>query len=285
MLAYRHAFHAGNHADVLKHWIYTQVLAYMGTKDKPYWVIDTHAGAGGCVLTGRHAVQEQGARRPEYLDGIGRLWEREDLPATVRQYVNLVRDHNPKGDLRHYPGSPALAMQCLREQDRLRLFELHPADVQTLGKYFGSLPHVEVHRADGFSALKSQLPPPSRRALVLIDPPYELKADYAMVVSTVREALKRFSEAVIIVWYPLVARLEARQLPQRLKACAPKGWLHAQLNVQQADARGVGLMGSGVFIANPPWTLHDTLKPEMPWLAEVLAQKDGANWLLEQHTV
>lgn len=280
MLAYRHAFHAGNHADVLKHLVLTQVLRYLGEKDKPYWLIDTHAGAGGYALHSRHAQQHA-----EYLDGIGRLVERDDLPQAVDDYVEIVRQHNPGGVLRHYPGSPEFARALMRPQDRLRLYELHPTDHRTLARSFGGQPHTEVHAVDGFAALKSQLPPPSRRAAVLMDPPYELKADYGRVVAALREAVQRFAEGVYMVWYPQLQRLESQQLPQRLKGVAPKGWLHVRMTVARPVEAGFGLLGSGLFVINPPWVLHDTLAEVLPWLTEVLAQYDGASYLLEQHTV
>ena len=277
MLAYRHAFHAGNHADVLKHTVLAQVLQHMNQKDKPYWLVDTHAGAGGYSLASPEA-QKKG----EFEHGIARLWERADLPPAVADYVARVRAFNPAGGLGRYPGSPEVARQLLRAQDRLRLFELHPTDVQILAAHHGGRSHTEVHRADGFGALRSQLPPPSRRAVVLIDPAYELKADYGLVVQSVRDALARFAECVIVVWYPQVNRLEAARLPKRLQSLAPRGWLHARLTVQPLDAQGFGLAGSGVVVINPPYTLHAALEDALPFLSRALAQYPGASHLLEQ---
>lgn len=277
MLAYRHAFHAGNHADVLKHAVLAAVLRHMSQKDKPYWLIDTHAGAGGYSL---HSPEAQ--KKGEYQHGIARLWDREDLPPLVADYVALVRAFNPDGGLGRYPGSPEIAKALLRPQDRLRLFELHPSDVRILATHHGDRAHTEVHHGDGFGALKSQLPPPSRRAVVLMDPSYELKADYGLVVQAVRDALARFAEAVVLVWYPQVSRLEAAQLPKRLQHLAPKGWLHARLTVQPPDAQGFGLAGSGMVVINPPWTLRAQLAEALPFLAKALAQYDGAHHLLEQ---
>ncbi len=281
MLAYRHAFHAGNHADVLKHLVLTQVLRHMALKDKPYTLIDTHAGAGGYSLASPEA-QKKG----EFEHGILRLWDRTDLPPAVADYLQRVRDFNPEGGLGRYPGSPEFARQLLRPQDALRLFELHPADVRTLAAHHAARPHTEVHHEDGFEGLKAQLPPPSRRAVLLIDPSYELKTDYAKVLAAVREALRRFAECVVIVWYPQVNRLEAAQLPKRLCNLAQgptiKGWLHARLTVQPLDAQGFGLAGSGVVVINPPWTLHAALQEALPWLSKRLAQYPGANHLLEQ---
>lgn len=277
MLAYRHAFHAGNHADVLKHLVLVQVLRHMALKDKPYRLIDTHAGAGGYSL-GTPEAQKKG----EFEHGIARLIDRDDLPAPLADYVQRVRDFNPGGGLGRYPGSPEIARQLLRPQDELRLFELHPADVRTLAAHHAARPHTEVHHEDGFEGLRAQLPPPSRRAVVLIDPSYELKADYTRLVGTVRDALQRFAEAVVVIWYPQVTRLEAAQLPKRLQNLAPKGWLHARLTVQPLDAQGYGLAGSGVVVINPPWTLHDQLRDTLPRLAEALTQVERPQVLLEQ---
>jgi 23S rRNA (adenine2030-N6)-methyltransferase len=277
MLAYRHAFHAGNHADVLKHLVLTLVLRYMNQKEKPYRLVDTHAGAGGYSLEGRYA-QKKG----EFEQGIGRLWGREDLPPAVADYVGLVKQFNPQGTLEQYPGSPAFAQMLLRAQDQLRLFELHPTDHRILESYLGKVKGAEVRNADGFDGLKGTLPPPSRRGVVLIDPSYEGHHDYGRVIATLRDALARFAEGVYMVWYPQVQKVEAAELPRRLEALAPKGWLHARLTVQEPDSQGFGLAGSGVFILNPPYTLHAELLPLLPWLVDVLGQYDGANYLLEQ---
>ena len=275
MLAYRHAFHAGNHADVLKHLVLTLVLRHMNLKDKGWRYVDTHAGAGGYSLEGDYA-----RKRGEFEHGIARLWDRDDLPAPLADYVALVRAFNGGKKLRQYPGSPAVAQLLMRPQDQLRLFELHPTDHKILASYLGDVPGVEVHLADGFARLKAQLPPPTRRGVVLIDPSYELKADYMRTLVALREALEQFADAVVIVWLPQLQLLEATQLPLRLKdaglAGAKKGWLHARLTVARAGERGFGLMGSSVFVANPPHTLHGALQPLLPWLAEVLEQEPGA---------
>ncbi len=277
MLAYRHAFHAGNHADVLKHTVLTLVLRHMNSKPKPYRLIDTHAGAGGYSLEGRFA-QKKG----EYELGIARLWSRDDLPEAVADCVARVRQFNPGGRLEQYPGSPAFAQMLLRAQDQLRLFELHPTDHRILASYLGAVKGAEVYDTDGFEGLKGQVPPSSRRAVVLMDPSYEGHGDYSRVIASLREAITRFAEGVYMVWYPQVTKLEAAQLPKRLQSLAPKGWLHARLTVQQPDSQGFGLAGSGVFILNPPHTLHDQLLEVLPYLTEVLGQYDGANYLLEQ---
>ena len=277
MLAYRHAFHAGNHADVLKHTVLTCVLRYLNQKDKPYRVVDTHAGAGGYSLQSRYA-QKKG----EYEHGIAQLWTRDDLPATVADYMALVRAFNSGGPLEQYPGSPAFARMLLRPKDQLRLFELHPTDHRILASYVDQARGVEVYDKDGFDGLKGQVPPSTKRGLVLMDPSYEGNGDYGRVVASLRDALTRFADGIYMVWYPQVTKLEAAQLPKRLEALAPKGWLHARLTVQQPDSLGFGLAGSGVFVINPPFTLHGELAAILPYLTDVLGQYDGANYLLEQ---
>jgi 23S rRNA (adenine2030-N6)-methyltransferase len=277
MLSYRHAFHAGNHADVLKHFVLMQLLQYLNQKDKPWWFIDTHAGAGLYALDQGYA-----AKNAEYENGIAGLWKRDDLPAALAEYVDLVRGLNPDGVLRLYPGSPWVAQQALRTDDRLRLFELHPADFKLLTDNFREAGRrVKVEQADGFTALKALLPPPSRRGLVLIDPSYEEKQDYQRVPAALLDALKRFETGNYAVWYPLLQRQESRQFAEKLKRLPVKNWLHVSLTVNTPAADGFGMHGSGMFVLNPPWTLHATLKQVMPWLVRVLGQDAGAAFSLE----
>jgi 23S rRNA (adenine2030-N6)-methyltransferase len=277
MLSYRHAFHAGNHADVLKHFIEVQLLRYLAQKDKPFWYIDTHAGAGCYALDSGYATQNA-----EFESGIALLWERDDLPAPLAEYVALVKRINPDGQLKLYPGSPLVALELLREQDRMRLFELHPTDSEILQQNFaGHGAQVLMQAADGFDALKALLPPPPRRALVLIDPPYEEKQDYQRVVSALREGLKRFASGMYAVWYPQLQRVEAKQLPEQLKQLPVKSWLHVVLSVQAPGEDGFGMHGSGMFILNPPWTLYGVLQEVMPYLVKVLGQDGEGGFVLE----
>lgn len=278
MLSYRHAFHAGNHADVLKHFVELELLRYLAQKDKPFWYLDTHAGAGCYALDSAYA-----AKHAEYASGIARLWETTDLPAPLAGYVAVVRQLNPDGALRLYPGSPLVARHVLREQDRMRLFELHPTDYALLEQNFaGHGSRVVLQQADGFGALKALLPPPPRRALVLIDPPYEEKQDYRRVVDALQEGLKRFSTGTYAVWYPQLQRSEAQQLAEKLKRLPAQNWLHVALSVQTPSADGFGMHGSGLFIINPPWTLHATLQEVMPVLAACLGQDGKGSFVLEQ---
>jgi len=277
MLSYRHGFHAGNHADVLKHTVLVQLLSYLTQKDKPLWFIDTHAGAAVYRLDEGYAT-----KNAEFETGISRLWGRADLPQVLADYVDEVRALNPDGRLRRYPGSPQLALQLLRKQDRLRMFELHSSESQLLQQYFrGDAPRAMVQAGDGFGGLQSVLPPPSRRALVLIDPSYEDKSDYRRVLAAVRDAQKRFRAGVYAIWYPQVQRRESRLFPEQLRQLQQKDWLHVALSVKKPEASGYGLHGSGVFILNPPWLLPKALGPVMPYLAQVLAQDSAADFSLE----
>ena len=289
MFSYRHAFHAGNHADVLKHFIQVQLHQYMNQKDVAYTYIDTHSGAGVYALDSAQAVKSG-----EYLDGIARLWDRDDLPPALADYVNLVRGMNPSGKLRYYPGSPYVAEQVARPEDRLRLFELHPADTRLLVENFRKLEahkaeqgerargrRILIDHADGFQGLKALLPPPSRRALVLIDPPYEVKLDYKHVRDALEEALGRFPSGIYAVWYPVLQRMESRQFADRLKRLPAKEWLHVTLTVATPGPDGTGMHSSGMFILNPPYTLEPMLREVMPYLVKVLGRDDGAKFVLE----
>lgn len=280
MLSYRHAFHAGNHADVLKHLILLQIAEYMGEKPAPFWIIDTHAGAGRYALESVHA-----SKLAEYKDGIGRLWEAKGLPPAAKDYVEMVRQLNPDGKLKHYPGSPWLARQMLRDSDRLRLYEMHTTDAKLLLECFkGTGREVAITDGDGFIGLKAILPPPPRRALVLIDPSYETKSDYTAVVKALQESLKRFPTGTYALWYPMLSKLESRQLPDKLKRLGATNWLHATLEVKAPARDGFGMNGSGMFIINPPWTLEKKLHETLPKLTELLAQGDGAKYTLESES-
>jgi len=278
MLSYRHAFHAGNHADVLKHFVEVQLLRYLAQKDKPFWYIDTHAGAGCYALDSGYATQNA-----EYESGIAKLWQRDDLPAALAEYVALIKNLNADGELKLYPGSPWVAQELLRAQDKMRLYELHPTDSEILQENFaGQGSHVLMQTADGFGALKALLPPPPRRALVLIDPPYEDKQDYQRVAASLREGLQRFANGVYAVWYPQLQRSEARQLPEQLKQLPVKSWLHVALSVQGLSEDGFGMYGSGMFVLNPPWTLFGVLQEVMPYLVTHLGQDARATFILEK---
>ena len=277
MLSYRHGFHAGNHADVLKHTVLVMLLRTLTRKEKPVVVVDTHAGAGMYSLEQGFAV-----RNAEFRNGIALLWERSDLPEPVADYVNQVRAVNADGVLRNYPGSPRIALGVLRPQDRLRLFELHTTEGPILAEQFAHAGRrVTVTAGDGFAGLKAVLPPPSRRGLVLIDPSYELASDYRAVVAALRDGMQRFATGTYAVWYPLLQRRESIQLPDNLRRAAGADWLDIALQVNAPSPEGLGLHGSGMFIVNPPWKCAERMRDIMPWLTRALAQDAAASVRLD----
>jgi 23S rRNA (adenine2030-N6)-methyltransferase len=279
MFSYRHAFHAGNHADVLKHTVLIATLQHLTQKDAALMVLDTHAGAGLYRLDGDYAHTSG-----EAADGIQRLVQASGLAPALQDYVDLVRSFNATPATKVYPGSPFIAQHLLREHDKLKLFELHPTDQRTLAGNVAQLEagrQVAVLLEDGFEGVKKFLPPPARRALVLCDPSYEIKSDYGRVQDMLQDALKRFATGTYAVWYPIIPRPEAHDLPRRLKTMATKagkGWLHATLTVK---AGAPGLPASGMFLINPPYTLKAALQPVLPQMAQLLGQDRHAAFSLE----
>ena len=272
MLSYRHAFHAGNHADVLKHLILTLLLDYLTRKDKPLWYVDTHAGAGiyqlDDALTANHS---------EAATGILRLWHASDLPPALTRYLELVKAINPQDDLIRYPGSSWFASRLLRHIDQSWLYELHPADHATLSLAVGG-GSTHIERGDGFQALRALLPPKPRRALVLIDPSYEVKTDYVQVLEALQDSLRRFPSGVYALWLPHLGSAPAQQLADRLQQLGLQRWLHASLDVR---AQGMGMHGSSMFVVNPPHTLPAILEENLPTLVELLGQDASACYELE----
>lgn len=272
MFAYRHAFHAGNHADVLKHIALISALELLQKKEGALWVIDTHAGAGLYALNSP-LVRD----KAEWPSGIGKLWPPREMPPSVARYVALVRGFNKSGKLSHYPGSPLIIQTLLRADDRLRAFEMHPSDIGPLQLALKGAPRqVKAERKDGFTQLKALLPPPSRRGLILIDPPYELREDYRHVVTALREALARFATGVYMIWYPRIARFQVDRLVRQVEGLKPAALLHAGLTVRGPLKDGLGLQGSGVLVINPPYGLQEAMQEALPFLAEVLGQDSRA---------
>ncbi|GKW24428.1 23S rRNA (adenine(2030)-N(6))-methyltransferase RlmJ [Pectobacterium polonicum] len=276
MLSYRHSFHAGNHADVLKHTVQSLIITALKEKEKPFLYLDTHAGAGRYQLSGEHAE-----RTGEYLDGIAKIWQRDDIPAELEPYMQAVRTYNHNGQLRYYPGSPLIARQLLREQDKLHLTELHPSDFPLLRNEFQKDARTKVSRDDGYQQLKSQLPPLSRRGFVLIDPPYELKTDYQAVVKGIKEGHKRFGTGVFALWYPVVLRQHIKRMLKELEATGIRNILQIELAVLP-DSDRYGMTASGMIVINPPWKLAAQMKSVLPWLHSVLVPEGTGHTLVEQ---
>lgn len=299
MFSYRHAFHAGNHADVLKHTVLIATLEHLLEKEAALTVVDTHAGAGLYRLDGDYAGKSgeatQGVMR--LLASKGSPGAPETLAPAIQRYLDIVvGDFNPgKDSARIYPGSPFITQHLLREHDKLKLYELHPTDARTLDANIAQLDagrQIAVLREDGFGSVTKFLPPPSRRALVLCDPSYEMKSDYARVLTFVAEALKRFATGTYAVWYPIIPRPEAHDLPRRLKTMATKAgksWLNASLTVKSSkivtapsgETRRPGLPASGMFLINPPYTLKAQLAQALPQMVAILGQDRNAAFGLD----
>jgi 23S rRNA (adenine2030-N6)-methyltransferase len=272
MLSYRHAFHAGNAGDVLKHAVLAAALDLLLRKDRPLCYLDCHAGAGRYDLADARAAQTG-----EHLGGIRRVWGRTDVPAGLLPYLEAVRALNPDGALRHYPGSPMVAATLLRPTDRLVLMELNANDCDLLRAAFRGDARVAVHRRNGYEGLPALVPPPERRGLALLDPSYEVASDYADVVAALISAHRRWAEGCYIVWYPVLERRPAGRLERALVATGLRRVLCAELTVDLRD--GPGMKGAGMLLVNPPWTLEERLRELLPWLQLALAANGGTHRL------
>jgi 23S rRNA (adenine2030-N6)-methyltransferase len=272
MLSYLHGYHAGNHADVLKHTVLAALLARLVVKEKPLRYIDTHAGAGGYDLRAPAAQ-----RNKEHLGGVGRVWDATEAPAAVARWRGLVQRFNGGETLRRYPGSPWLASELLRRSDDLFMFERHPAEHRALHRAFDSDRRVKVLRDDGLRASIGLVPPPSKRALTLVDPSYELRDEHRLVIDYARKVHARFATGVVAIWYPVIERRAVERYERALRAAGIGEIATYELTVA-AERHGGGLVGSGMFIVNPPWQLDEELAEALPWLAERLAVDAGASY-------
>ena len=276
MLSYRHSFHAGNHADVLKHIVLMLILENLKLKDKGFYYLDTHAGVGRYQLS-----SDEAEKTGEYKEGIGRLWERTDLPQEISHYVDLIKNLNFGAKaLRYYAGSPLIAAQLLRPQDRALLTELHPRDFPLLRNNFKEFKNISVKCDNGFQQLKATLPPKERRGLVLIDPPYELKEDYDLVVKVAEEGYKRFATGTYAIWYPVVLRQQTKRIFKGLQASGIRKILKIELAVRP-DSDQRGMTASGMAVINPPWTLENQMKAMLPYLVKTLVPEGTGSWTVE----
>jgi 23S rRNA (adenine2030-N6)-methyltransferase len=297
MFSYRHAFHAGNHADVLKHTALIATMRHLVEKDAALALLDSHAGAGLYRLDGDYA-----STSGEAAEGLLRLVApapklKDPLAPALQDYLEVIASFNKAGQHKIYPGSPFILHHLMREHDRLKLFEMHPTDAKSLDGNIAQLDagrQIAVFREDGFEGVRRFLPPPSRRALLLCDPSYEIKSDYARVPEMVGEMMSRFATGTYMVWYPIIARTEAHALPRKLKTMATragKSWLHACLTVKAAKitptaladetTRRPGLPASGVFVINPPHTLKPALAAALPQMVQLLGQDRHAQFTLD----
>ncbi|TWI54190.1 23S rRNA (adenine2030-N6)-methyltransferase [Pseudomonas duriflava] len=276
---YRHAFHAGNHADVLKHFILSRVLGLLGRKETPLAYLDSHSGLGLYDLMG-----DQATRTGEWREGIARLWAAFDVPAPLTSYLDIVRDMNPDGELRFYPGSPEVARRLTRPQDRLLFNEWHPDDGQLLKANMAQDRRTVIHQRDGWLLPKALLPTQEKRAVLLVDPPFEQADDWTRCALALKESIGRMRQSVAMIWYPIKDQRQLKRFYQELqKSGAPK-LLRAELSVHPVD-NPIGLNGSGMAIANPPWGLEEELRQVLPWLAKQLCQSQSGwrlDWLIEE---
>jgi len=264
---YRHGYHAGNFADVVKHAIVTMILGYLKSKDKPFCVLDTHAGAGRYDLTAE-AAQKTG----EWHNGIGRLWGQAGLPSELGPYLGAIRRLNRAavGTLRWYPGSPRLARILMRDGDRLIATELHPAEAQSLRREFAGDAQVHVQRMDGYQALKAYLPPPERRGLVLIDPPFEEPDEFQRMLTGLKEAQRRWAQGIFAFWYPIKDGAAIERFHNAVVDLGVRRVVAAEVLVRP-PTDPERLNGTGLLLVNPPWTLADDLARLLPKLAEMFA--------------
>lgn len=269
MLSYRHSFHAGNHADVLKHIVQSLILNSLQQKEKPFVYHDTHSGVGRYDLT-----HEWSEKTGEYKQGIARVWQQDNIPAELDSYLDAIRQLNQGETLRYYPGSPQVARAHLREQDRMVLTELHPSDYPLLEQEFHRDRQVSIYKEDGFARLKASLPPQERRGLVLIDPPYELAKEYRDVVRATAQSYKRWATGIYAIWYPVVNRCDIDDMLEGLQGLEIRKILQIELGVAP-DTNERGMTASGMIVINPPWTLESQMQTILPFLKQAIAPATG----------
>ncbi len=269
MLSYRHSFHAGNHADVLKHIVQSLILNSLQQKEKPFVYHDTHSGVGRYDLT-----HEWSEKTGEYKQGIARVWQQDNIPAELDSYLDAIRQLNQGETLRYYPGSPRVARAHLREQDRMVLTELHPSDYPLLEQEFHRDRQVSIYKEDGFARLKASLPPQERRGLVLIDPPYELAREYRDVVRAIAQSYKRWATGIYAIWYPVVNRCDIDDMLEGLQGLEIRKILQIELGVAP-DTNERGMTASGMIVINPPWTLESQMQTILPFLKQAIAPATG----------
>lgn len=313
MFSYRHIFHAGNHADVLKHIILIDLLDHLLKKNKSFIYIDTHAGAGSYPLQNlKSNINKETKNGIEIL-----LNSTSPKPDLIEKYLEIIKIYWTSKNS-SYPGSPLIALEKLRPQDRINLCEWHPSDAKILktNPDCKNISHqknikISVSQENGFQFLKSLLPPKQKRGLILIDPSYEDKSDYKNIENTLLEGLRRFATGIFAIWYPLIARKEAYFLPFRLASISPSSWIHVTLNIKatptgcstpkifeepvlyqdlgtnnQKKQKSVysSFYGSGMFIINPPYTLKKNLEKTLPYLSKILAQDQKAGFFIEENS-
>lgn len=276
---YRHAFHAGNFADVFKHALLALLIAHLKGKDKPFFVLDTHAGPGLYNLSDERAL-----RTGEWREGIARVLARANTPPALQPYLAAVRSFNDKDSMRWYPGSPRLIRKLLRPQDRLAAVEMHPEDARLLTDEFAGDPAVRVHAMDGYTALRSLLPPPERRGLVLVDPPFEAASEFAQLANGLKEAHRRWATGIYMLWYPVKNQEAVAGFHRDVTALGIPRTMVVELRLQTAVPDK--LIGCGIVLVNPPWRFEEDARAILDFLVAVLGRANSAagriDWLVPE---
>lgn len=279
LLSYRHAFHAGNHADVFKHWVLSLLLESLCRKDKPFFVLDTHAGAGRYDLSAPKSQKNQ-----EHAEGIQRFWGQMGGISSLAAYEGALGTLPVKGPIRWYPGSPMIIHHFLRQKDRLVLSELHPEDFSHLSRRFAEDSRVKVLPQDGYELIKALLPPPERRGLVHVDPAYERKDESMRLLEAIREGYRRWASGCFAIWYPIQGRRTFDEIPRGIRRLGIPKTLALEYVLEARDPKG--LLGSGMILINPPYPLETTLKEDLPKVVSRLsgggAFRQSVAWLMPE---
>jgi 23S rRNA (adenine2030-N6)-methyltransferase len=277
MLSYRHLFHAGNFSDVFKHALLARLLIALGAKEKPYFYLDTHAG------TGRYDLGHEWAwKTREFETGIGKLWERKDIPEALAPYLDAVRALNPKGRLRYYPGSPLIALALRRPDDRVLLSELNKSDFAELGMLMERERHVTVLLADGYEALKVSLPPKERRGLVLLDSSFDRAGEFRRIVKALKNAYAVWPTGMFAVWYPIMEAEAMKAFGRDVEKTGIRKILRLEMKVRKSAEAGM-MPGCGMLVVNPPWKFDTEARSLLDWLRRALAiegpGQSSVDWL------
>jgi 23S rRNA (adenine2030-N6)-methyltransferase len=286
---YRHHFHAGNFADVMKHVLLERLVVAMQRKEKGFLYLDTHAGRGSYDLAS--AIHGDSLERdPEWPEGIGRLWANPNIPDVAQNYLALVRDYdrelgNDEPEPRYYPGSPLIVARMMREQDRMLLCERHPEEYENLDIVLGGRSRCSVQERDGFESVRGNLPPPEKRALVLIDPPFESASEFEDIAKALKDGLARLPAGVFAIWYPITQRARVDKFLKGIQDVELPPTVAVELTIAP-DTSSLKMRGCGVLIVNPPWQFEEEVALGLASLAEQLAQEPGAtshfNWLVPE---
>jgi 23S rRNA (adenine2030-N6)-methyltransferase len=275
VLSYRHSYHAGNFADVLKHTVMTSILDYLLQKDKAFCYLDTHSGCGAYQLD-----SAQSLKTGEFNNGIGALWNLQGLPVPVARYLDQVKAFNGEGALLSYPGSPMICNQMRRDEDRMFLFELHSNEFTNMRGNFSGDRSIKMSNTDGLQGLIANMPPKERRGLVLIDPSYEIKTEYDEVVETLIAAHRRFATGTYALWYPVVKRVLITKMERALKASGISNIQLFELGIEM-DREERGMTSSGMIVINAPWTLKAEMQQSLPFLADSLGLNGEGSYRIE----